>query len=167
MAREETEEKEYSGTQLWALFGAWGAPCGCFEASELLVTPAFLPAIFFSFSHPSSAPTPAQGQEGAAALLLVGGESGGSWEQGPTSGCSGVAVRVRGVIFLKFQGGGRGILAEQRVLPACQWSLPHPSSSFSLPSLPRQAQAAQVMGLTSSPVRPPGRGGGPGRGGIR
>lgn len=47
MAREENE-KECLGTQLWARFGAWGAPCGCFEASELLVTPAFLPAIFFS-----------------------------------------------------------------------------------------------------------------------
>lgn len=112
MTREETEEKGCSGTQLWALFGAWGAPCGCFEASELLVTPAFLPAVFFSFSQPSSAPTPAQGQEGAAALLLVGGERGWSWEQGPASGCSGAAMRVLAVIFLHFQGGGGSILAE-------------------------------------------------------
>lgn len=110
MAREDTEEKGCSGTHLWPCFGSWGAPCGCFEASELLVTPAFLPSplSFSPFLTPAQPPTPAQGQEGAAPLLLVGGERGWSWEQGPTSGCSGVAMRVQGVIFLKFlQGRGQ------------------------------------------------------------
>lgn len=78
--------KGCSGTELWAPFGDWGSPRGCFEASELQVTSAFLPAFFFSFSHPSSAPTPAPGQKGAAALLLAGwGERLAVKLRGPTS----------------------------------------------------------------------------------
>lgn len=91
------------------MFGhpAWGAFCGCFEGSELLVTPAFLLAVFLSSAQPSSAPTSAQGQKGAAALLLVGGRWGERLVVGarPPSGCSEGAARVLGLIFLKFQGG--------------------------------------------------------------
>ena len=105
------------------------------------MTPAFLPAIFLPFSHPSSAPTPAPGQEGAAAQLPVGGERGWTWEQGPTAGHAGVAGRVLGVIFLKFgevgvswqSGGAAGLPV---VSPPPLLFLPSPFRASTSPGCP-------------------------------
>lgn len=98
------------------MFGhpAWGAFCGCFEGSELLVTPAFLLAVFLSSAQPSSAPTSAQGQKGAAALLLVGGR----WGERLVVGARFPLWLFRGgregprTDFPQISGRGRGILAE-------------------------------------------------------
>lgn len=106
-----------SGTKLWAPFGDWGSPCGRVEASELQVTPAFLPAFFLSYSHPSSAPIPAQGQKGAAAQLLECGERLVVKLRGPTS-WQGPQVSLRVLRNNCPPASGRGgeIPAEYRVL---------------------------------------------------